>query len=69
MKVSLKAMRVNANYNQKEVAEILGIAPITLIKWEANKTSPTALQLKQLCNLYSCSMDDIFLPDELAKSE
>ena len=69
MKVTLKALRVNANMNQKEVACKLGVAPATLISWEAHKTYPSVLQLNQLCSLYSCTMDDIFLPDRLAKSE
>lgn len=68
MKVSLKAMRVNANLNQKQVAKELGIAPVTLISWEAHKTFPSVIQLNQLCKLYSCTIDDIFLPDKLAKS-
>jgi len=68
MKVSLKALRVNANMNQKEVAKELNINPATLISWEANKTAPSVIQLNQLCRLYSCTMDDIFLPEKLAKS-
>lgn len=69
MKISLKAMRVNANLNQKEVAKSIGISPNTLISWENNYTAPDALQLSKLCCLYGCRMDDIFLPDKLAKSE
>lgn len=68
MKVSLKALRVNANMNQKEVAAIMNISPNTLINWENNYTSPDALQLLKLCTIYKCTMDDIFLPDKLAKS-
>lgn len=69
LKVSLKALRVNANMSQKEVAKSLGIAPNTLINWENNYTSPDAIQLARLCFLYKCTMDDIYLPDKLAKSE
>lgn len=68
MKVSLKALRVNANLNQSQVAKELGINPATLISWEAHKTFPSIIQLNQLCSLYSCTMDDIFVPDSLAKS-
>lgn len=68
MKVSIKALRVNANLNQKEAAKSLGIAPVTLIKWESNKTSPTVEQLVKMCNLYGCTVDDIFLPESLTKS-
>lgn len=69
MKVSLKALRVNAGMNQKEVAKSMGVAPNTLISWENNHTAPNAMQLSKLCSLYKCCMDDIFLPDKLAKSE
>lgn len=69
MKISLKAMRVNAGLNQKEVAKNLGIAPNTLISWEKNNTSPDAVQLSKICELYGCKMDDIFFIDKLAKSE
>lgn len=69
LKVSLKALRVNANLNQKEVAKFIGVSPNTLVSWENNYTAPDALQLAKLCILYKCNMDDIFLPDKLAKSE
>lgn len=68
MKVTLKAMRVNANLTQKEVAEKIGVSSVTLVSWESNKTAPNITQLCKLCNLYRCSTDDIFLPSELAKS-
>lgn len=68
MKISLKAMRTNANLNQKEVAAIMNISPNTLVNWESNRTSPDAVQLSKLCSIYKCTMDDIFLPDRLAKS-
>lgn len=69
MKVSLKALRVNANLNQSQVAKELGINPATIISWESYKTFPDIAQLNRLCNLYSCTMDDVFVPEYLAKSE
>lgn len=69
MKISLKAMRVNAKLNQKEVAKAIGISPNTLVNWENSYTFPDVTQLSKLCFLYGCKMDDIFLPDKLAKSE
>lgn len=63
MKVSLKAMRVNANLTQKEVAKAMGVSPNTLVHWENDHTSPDAIQLSKLCNLYGCKMDDIILTD------
>ena len=69
MKISLKVLRVNANLNQKEVSALMAISPTTLVSWENNYTAPDALQLSKLCTIYHCTMDDIFLPDKLAKSE
>lgn len=60
MKISLKALRVNAGLNQKEAAKKLGISPVTLIKWENNETSPTGIQLLKICSIYQCGIDDIF---------
>lgn len=60
MKVSLKAMRVNAELNQKQVAKALNVSPNTVVSWEMNKTYPDAFQLTQLCELYRCTTDDIF---------
>lgn len=69
MKVTIKALRVNANLSQLEAAEKLGVTPRTLQNWENNITSPTATQLVNICRIYSCTLDDISLPISLAKSE
>lgn len=69
MKVSMKAMRVNANLSQKDAAKAIGINKRTLQKWESNETFPKVTQLKQLCDIYGCKIEDIFLPDVLAESE
>lgn len=69
MKVSMKAMRVNANMSQEKAAETLGITKRTLQSWENYDTFPTAVQFYQLCKAYGCSMDDIFLPVDFALSE
>lgn len=69
MAITLKAARVNAGLTLSEVKKITGISAPTLSKWENYKTFPTSIQLKMLCNLYGRKMDDIFLPDELTKSE
>ena len=66
MKVSIKAMRVNSGLSQRDAAEKIGIACRTLQNWETNKTYPDAMQLMKLCNVYGCSVGDIFLRDKLA---
>lgn len=68
MKISLKALRVNADMNQETAAKKLNITVKTLQNWESYTTFPTALQLMNICNIYGCEMSDIFLPNTLAKS-
>ena len=68
-KVRLKALRVNKEMSQAEAAEALGISLKTLQNWESYTTFPNAVQLVKICETYGCGLDNIFLPDELAKSE
>jgi DNA-binding XRE family transcriptional regulator len=66
LKVSIKAMRVNAGLTQAEVANRVKINVATLISWENSRTYPTVEKLKELCKLYGCTIDDIFLPQKLS---
>lgn len=69
MKISLKGLRVNKNLTQKEVAKRLGTSRETILNWENGKTLPDVMMLFKLCNLYDCTIDDVFLPEKLAKRE
>lgn len=68
MKVSLRALRVNADMTQDEAANAIGVSKRTIQNWETYSTSPTATQLLQLCSAYHCNLGDIFLPDKLTLS-
>lgn len=59
MKVSLKAMRVNAGLTQVLTAEKCGVSENTLLNWEAGKTTPRADKMKKLCEVLGCTIDDI----------
>lgn len=65
VKMHLKAARVNADLTQSQVCEKLNIAKSTLVSWEQEKTFPRAEQLQNLCNLYHCEWNDIFIPETL----
>lgn len=69
MQVSMKAMRVNAEMSQEQAAKAIGTTKRTLCSWENHETFPNALQLKRLCDVYGCEMNDIFLPDTPTNSE
>lgn len=69
MKISLKAARVNAEYTQKDVAKKLGFSIDTLKLIENGKRDIRVNELMCLCDLYKCTIDDIFLPFNSPKSE
>ncbi len=69
MKIKLKALRINKDMSQAQAAEARRITVRPLQNWESYTTSPTAMQLVKLSELYECGLDNIFLPDKLAKSE
>lgn len=69
MKVSLRALRVNRNMTQDDAAQALGVTKKTIQNWESYATFPTGRQLLEICKVYSCGLNDIFLPEALAKSE
>lgn len=58
-KITLSAARVNANYTQQEVADILEIAVSTLRNWEKGKSFPKQPAIEKLCDLYSIPYDGI----------
>jgi DNA-binding XRE family transcriptional regulator len=71
MKVSLKAMRVNAELTQMEVASELKV-PVDRVKYIESKEGSARISyetLLKLCSLYHCSVDDIFLPINYPDSE
>ena len=68
--ITLKAARVNVGLSQGKAAELLGVDPSTLSKWERGISMPKANQIVALCNLYRVTYDMlIFLPQQLALSQ
>lgn len=64
-KMTLKALRVNAGYTQKEVAKILGKSNKTIGNWENGEAYPNAMDIQNICELYKVSYDNInFLPND-----
>ncbi len=67
MKIRLAGLRVNAGFSQEQVSKMLNVSKSTIGKWEKYETFPDAPQLKELCNLYGCSLDDVYIPDKRLK--
>lgn len=62
MAISLKAARVNAGLTQEQLAEKLGVSPVTIWKWETGQSEPRFSQFKKLCEAVDIDMADIFIP-------
>ena len=58
-KISLRALRVNANYTQKVAAEKIGVSQKTLFNWEQGNTYPNQQQIEKICDVYGVSYDCI----------
>ena len=51
------------------IAKAMGVRRETVQNWESHKTFPNIASMDKLCNLYGCTMDDVFIPSSLAESE
>lgn len=66
MAMTLKALRVNVDMDQKSAAKALGITPETLGSWEQGKTFPNVKQITMIEKLYNTTYNDInFLLDNV----
>ena len=54
---NLKKLRKSKDYTQEEVAEILGISPQSVSKWERGDTMPDITLLPAIANLYKVTID------------
>ena len=63
VRIKLAACRVNADMNQSEFAEAIGVDRSTVANWEAAKSEPNVTQLRKISELSGIPMDFIFVPD------
>lgn len=63
VKLSLAAVRVNCNKNQKEWADMLGVTQNTVCSWERGKSAPSAVLLRKISELSGIPMDLIFVQE------
>lgn len=68
-KLTLAAVRVNANLTQEKLADELGVTRKMVADWESGKAEMRPAYLMAICYLTGFSVDDISLPERYAKSE
>lgn len=68
-RITLKAARVNAGYDQKTAAKKLKVSNSTLGKWERGESFPNVDKAQEMCTLYGLSYNDIlFLSKDSIKA-
>jgi len=56
---NLKILRKKNDMTQEDVAEVLGVSPQSVSKWERGDTYPDITLLPSLANLYKTSIDSL----------
>lgn len=57
--MSFKNQRKKAGLTQMEVAKALGISDAAVCQWESGETMPTGKRMKEVAELYGCTVDDL----------
>ena len=60
----IKKYREEKKMTQAEVAEVLGVKPATISKYEAETLEPNIESLKKLAELFEVSVDELLKEDE-----
>lgn len=58
-KINLKAARVNAGIEAKEVAELVGVTTATIYNWEHGKNVPKKIFKAALADIYKIKETEI----------
>lgn len=66
LRISLKAARVNAGYNQRKAAKLLNICVSSLQSYESGKVIPSWEVVKRMEDLYGIPADNIFFDKKYA---
>ncbi len=56
---TIRKLREEARLTQLELANAVGVTPVTVYNWERGKYEPKASQLRALARVFGVSMDDI----------
>ena len=63
--ITIKAARVDAGFNQGEIAEKMGVSISAVCRWERGDTEMSASQFAKFCEIVERSRDDILLHNKL----
>lgn len=61
---NIKRMRQNKGLTQEQLADILGVSPAAVSKWEAKNTYPDITMLVPLAQVFNITLDELMQYDE-----
>lgn len=59
MEITLKACRINAGLTQVQLADAIGVTPLTISNWELGKTEPSLSCLRKISEVTQIPLDNI----------
>lgn len=58
--LNIRRARINAALSQRDLARLLGVSSVAVVKWESGKTFPSANKLPALANALGVSIDELY---------
>lgn len=59
----IRELRRNADMNQQQLADAMGVAQNCVSQWETEVALPRTRQLPELAKVFGCSIDDLYTPE------
>jgi transcriptional regulator with XRE-family HTH domain len=66
---NLKKMRLSKDLTQEQLAEVFGVSPQAISRWENNTAYPDITILPGIANFYETTIDNIIGMDDIRKTE
>jgi transcriptional regulator with XRE-family HTH domain len=66
---TIRTLRRRAGWSQQELADLLGVAKMTVSHWETGRNEPSARQLLALARVFALAAESIGFERELALQE
>ena len=66
---NLRSLRKGKNITQEDAAEMLGVSPQSVSKWERGETMPDIALLPSLANFYETTVDNIIGMDKIKSKQ
>ena len=65
----ISELRKEKNMTQEQLAEKLGVTDKSISRWENGKTMPDYSLLKDLCDILSISINELFLGEKISNED